>query len=45
MNRTAEPIVPKRRATSGLLFANNLTERIPASEQISPREARAKGIN
>ena len=45
MNSTAEPIVPNLSATSGLLFENNFTERIPTKEQIRPSEDRANGMN
>ena len=45
MKSTADPIVPKRRATSALLFENAFTAKIPAREQISPSEANANGMN
>ncbi len=45
MNITAEPMVPNRKATSALLLENNFTDKIPSSEQISPVDARASGMN
>ena len=45
MKIIAEPIVPKRNATSGLLSANMRTDRMPRSEQIRPVEARTSGMN
>ena len=45
MKMTAEPMVPKRSATSGLRSANMRTDRMPRSEQISPVEARTSGMN
>ena len=38
-------MVPKRKATSGLLPENIFTARIPASEQSRPAEASASGMN
>tara|TARA_B100001559_G_C16104664_1_gene441068 strand:+ start:415 stop:594 length:180 start_codon:yes stop_codon:yes gene_type:complete len=44
-NITADPIVPYRRAISGLLEEKILTVIIPNNEHIKPKEAKAKGMN